>query len=684
MKSAIIALAVVAILAVVLSGAGVVSVAHAQAPAPPVPTGLVAADGAAAGTVGLTWTPVAVAEAGYYHIGWAAAPNVRAAVAAGRPWHEAFTTIAIANTGQSGHTVSHLVPTVQYRFIIGVSDSRNTLPQDWSEWTAPLTLQAGPDPCPADPGDRPAPDQAAIVAQLNRNATDFQYAVGQSGGSLTYATISEPLTFNIAIANDSSSVDVLSYLFEGLTEVSWLTDRVEPSLAESWDHSDDGLTWTFHLRNDVYWHDGVAFTAHDVAFTFNSVIYNDDIPASDRGAFTFRVPEGDSGQRVVRRITVTAVDDHTVRFELPTPSAPFLRTMTVAILPRHILEPRVKDGTFKETWDIQADPIDVIGTGPFTIAGYQPGQRITLRRNNDYWLRDADGNVLPYLDEIVHIIVPTLDAGLASFVAGEADFHGVLGRQYAELARQQAADNFTIHSRGPGFGTTFLALNMNPGRNADTGEPYVAPERLAWFQNRQFRRAVAHLIDKAAIIDEVQHGHGYPQWSSISPAAGEFYNPNVRRYEYSVSQAQAILDELGWIDTDDDGIREDAAGNPITFTMATNLGNVERQKVGAIIHRALNEAGIGAVYQISDFGSLVAQLTATYEWRPSSSDSAAGRNRTPASACGTAAAACTCGIPTRHSRPPNGRLPSTTFMTGPARSWITLRGCSITTRRRRC
>lgn len=155
---------------------------------------------------------------------------------------------------------------------------------------------------------------------------------------------------------------------------------------------------------------------------------------------------------------------------------------------------------------------------------------------------------------------------------------------------------------------------MNPGRHPETGERYVAPERLRWFQNLQFRRAVAHVIDKETIIDEVQHGRGYPQWSSVSPAAGDFHNPDVRRYEYSVNRARAILDEMGWVDTDGDGVREDDAGNPIEFTLATNRGNTPRQKVGAVIHRGLNDAGIGATYQIMDFGRLVSQLTDTYDW----------------------------------------------------------------------
>ena len=453
----------------------------------------------------------------------------------------------------------------------------------------------------------PAPSgQAAIVSRLKRNADEFEYAIGQRGGSLTYTTIGDPLTFNLALANDSSSSNVLGYLFEGLTETSWLTGQVEPALAERWEHSEDGLTWTFYLRRGVRWHDGQPFTADDVVFTFNRIIYNDDIKSSARAQFNFRIFDRATGAWRTEPMTVRKVNDYAVEFRLPVSFAPFLRSMDTAIYPQHILEPHVAAGTFDTVWNINTNPGEVIGTGPFTIAGYQPGQRVTLRRNPNYWLRDAQDNALPYLDEIVQVIVPDFAAELAAFRAGNSDQHGVRGSEYDTLEPLQPAENFTMHKRGPGFGTVFLSFNQNPDA--------VAPEKLRWFSNTQFRRAVAHVIDKDSIVADVYHGHGSPQWSSISPAAGDFHNPNVRRYEYDLEQARKILDGLGWIDTDGDGIREDDAGNPIRFTMVTNQGNTVRQAVGSSIHQGLRAVGIGADYQVIPFGAIVGQLSATYDW----------------------------------------------------------------------
>ncbi len=468
---------------------------------------------------------------------------------------------------------------------------------------------------PTTTARRPAPaTQTISVEQLRRNAEYFEYAIGKPGGVLTFATIGDPLTFNLAISTDGSSSGVLGYLFEGLTETSWLTNQVEPALAESWERSEDGLTWVFHLRRGVRWHDGQPFTAHDVDFTFNQIIYNDDIPASSRPTFNFRYRDEASGQWRTAPMTVTALDDYTVECVLPAPFAPFLRSMGTPIYPKHVLEPRVDDGTFVETWDINTDPTEVIGTGPFTIERYVPDERIVFQRNPDYWLKDAAGNSLPYLDEIVRLTVPDLAADLARFRAGVVDTHGVRGEEFAGLDPLQGRENFTIYRRGPAYGTTFLAFNMNPGSNPDTGELYLAPERLEWFRNKQFRQAVAHSVDKDTIINDVQHGIGFPQWSSISPAAGDFHNPNVRRYEYDIDRANLILDGIGWTDGDGDGTREDSTGNEIEFRLVTNEGNTERQQVSEIIRRGLQDIGIRANFEIIPFGDLVSQLTTSYDW----------------------------------------------------------------------
>ena len=453
----------------------------------------------------------------------------------------------------------------------------------------------------------------SVSEQLRINSEQFEYQTGSMGGSLTLAAISGPLTFNLATATDSSSTGVLDSVFEGLTEISWLSGEAQPALAESWTRSADGLTWIFNLRDGVRWHDGEPFTAADVEFTFNRIIYNDEVPARERATFLLRHLD-DSGQWQEAPITVTALDDLTVEFRLPVPFAPFLRAMSAAIFPKHLLEEHVDAGAFAEVWGIDTDPAEVIGTGPFKISSYEPRERVVLKRNDDYWLKDGAGNSLPYLDEIVHVIVDDRDAMLEKFLANESDAYGVSGEDFERLTALEPDGGFTLHRQGPGFGSTFLGFNMNPGHSAQAAQPYVAPHKLKWFTNLQFRQAVSHSIDRDAIVEQVRHGLAYPQWSFISPAAGDFHNPDVPRFEYDLAKANQLLDDLGWVDSDGDGTREDDDGNEIEFTLVTSVGNDSRIASGRIIKEGMNAIGLGVVYKVMPFGDVVSQLDTTYDW----------------------------------------------------------------------
>lgn len=337
---------------------------------------------------------------------------------------------------------------------------------------------------------------------------------GKYGGELVLSTISDPKSFNDIIAKETSTTLVTNHIFEGLTMTNAFTTKVEPHLAERWEVSEDGLTWTFHLRQDVLWSDGQPFTADDVVFTFNDLIYNPDIPSSARDIFTL---DG-------REFKVEKVDDHTVRFELPVKFAPFLRGMGQAILPKHKLQAAVEQGRFNFTWGIDTDPKEVVGTGPFLLTRYDPGQRLVFERNPKYWKHSAEGDSLPYLDRIIYLIVPNQDVALLKFIEGTTDSYGLRGMDYPMVKPLEGQRDFTVYNLGPDMGSSFIVFNQNTGMNPLTGKPFVEPKKLAWFTNTDFRRAVAHAIDKDKMIEIVGNKLGFPQDSSIGPGAGFFHN----------------------------------------------------------------------------------------------------------------------------------------------------------------
>jgi peptide/nickel transport system substrate-binding protein len=194
--------------------------------------------------------------------------------------------------------------------------------------------------------------------------TEYELVCGESGGKLILSTASDPKSFNPIVAQETSTTQIVSYLFEGLTRTDPLTMEVLPNLAKKWE-TDDGKIWTFYLRDDVRWNDGENFTADDVLFTFNDLIYNPDIPAPSRAIFLIED----------KRIILEKVDDYTIRFKLPSVFAPFLRALSHGILPHHKYASLVKEKRFTFSMGLDTPLNDIVGTGPFRLKSYLSGER---------------------------------------------------------------------------------------------------------------------------------------------------------------------------------------------------------------------------------------------------------------------------------------------------------------------
>jgi len=424
------------------------------------------------------------------------------------------------------------------------------------------------------------------------------------GGELVLSTTSDPRSFNDILAKETSTTLVTSHIFEGLTTTNAFTTKVEPHLAERWEVSEDGLHWTFYLRRDVLWNDGHPFTADDVVFTFNDLIYNVDIPSSSRDIFTI---EG-------KTFKVEKVDDYTVKFILPVKFAPFTRGMGTSILPKHKLKKIVDNGEFNFTWGIDTPPIEIVGTGPYRLIRYDPGQRLVFKRNSHYWKHSDEGDRLPYISKIIYLIVQNQDVSLLKFVEGATDSYSFRGMDYPLLKPLEEERNFTVYDLGPDTGSNFIVFNQNTSHNAETNKPYVEPFKQLWFTNTEFRRAVAHAVDKEKLIEIVSNKLGYPQHSPIGPGGGFFHNSNVIKYEYDLDKAKEILNKAGFKDRDGDGYIEDSTGQTVEFNIYTNSGNTERIDIAGIIRYDLEKLGMKVNFLALEFNTLVSKLNATFEW----------------------------------------------------------------------
>jgi peptide/nickel transport system substrate-binding protein len=429
-------------------------------------------------------------------------------------------------------------------------------------------------------------------------------AAEKSGGELIFSASSDPRSFNPILAKETSTTAVTGLMFEGLVRINGVTLKIEPNLAERWESSPDGLVWTFYLRRDARWSDGRRLSAEDVVFTFNDLIFNPQIPNSSRDIFTI-------ADKVFR---VEKLDDFTVRFTLPVRFAPFLRSMSQEILPKHALKKAVQDGKFNFTWGTDASLVDIVCSGPYKLAKYLPGEKIILERNPDYWKKSSQGEKLPYIDRIIFLIVQSQDTALLKFQDGELDYYALRGTDFPLLKPQEKSGNFTIYEMGPDFSSQFIVFNQNPERNPQTGKPYVESRKLAWFIDMRFRQAIAHSIDKKMMISILMNGLGFSQDSAESPSNILFFNPEVTKYDYDLDKARVLLREAGFADRNHDGMLEDGNGNRLEFNLLTNSGDNERLQIAAIVRRDLEKLGMKVNFQALEFNNLVSKLVSTYDW----------------------------------------------------------------------
>lgn len=420
------------------------------------------------------------------------------------------------------------------------------------------------------------------------------------GQRLTTATMSDPKTFNPIIQVDSASGAAIGDLFDSLVRLNPRTTETEPYLAERWEHNEDGTEWTFHLRRDVRWHDGQPLTSADVVFTFKAV-FDDRVANSIKHILTI---DG-------KPLAVTATDPHTVVFRLPRPFAPLLNSIGVPIIPEHVLGPALADGTFSQQWGIDTPPEKLIGSGPYRMVRYVPAQFIQLRRNPDYWLRDEQGKPLPYLEEQTLLIVPNQDTMYLKFLSGDTDVHGARPEEVADLRGRSKDLNITVEEEGLDTGTLFVSFNRNP-RHYEAGGK--RNPRLKWFTDKNFLRAIAHSIDKQAILLNCMNGFGRPAVADISPENKLFHNPNLKDYEYDLALARKILAEGGYADRDGDGVLEDGEGNAVEFDLNTNAGNQVREKMCSILKEDWTRLGMKVNYKPLDFQLLVEKLDNTFDW----------------------------------------------------------------------
>ncbi|MFC1849145.1 peptide-binding protein [candidate division CSSED10-310 bacterium] len=379
---------------------------------------------------------------------------------------------------------------------------------------------------------------------------------------------SEPKYLNPVISNDANASMVERLIFDSMIDIDKSQDsNLIPRLAEKWEIIDQGRIYIFHLRSDVYWHDGKPFTAEDVKFSFDTALRK-DIPA-----FSLASLEG-----ILK--SVELCDRHTIRFIFNYPFSPGLSTIgTTNIVPKHLLDEAglaretrkrnlVKPVTFL-TSEFNRKPV---GTGPYRVHQWQSGREISLVASQNYW----DKAHQPRISKVVIKFVPNRTLGFNMIQKGELDVFNTRPNQYLQFMRMKH-----LHQEYQAL-TFFESKYFYIGWNMRSNRKF--------FYDSKVRRAMTLALDRNSIIDKAFFGLGkqitgpfyFKSWA---------YNPQIQPLPYDVEKAARLLKEAGWSDHDGDGLL-DREGVHFEFELLVPAGSQSLAQLGAIVQADLKKLSI--------------------------------------------------------------------------------------------
>lgn len=357
-----------------------------------------------------------------------------------------------------------------------------------------------------------------LAAILASNAHDFASTSAPAvGGVYTEAAVGTPRTINplLAFGNDLDQ-DLSSLIFRGLLRLNERGEP-EPDLATRWEISPDQLTYTFHLRPGVRWHDGAPFTADDVVFT-TQVMQSDAFAAPDSPAPLYL-------SELWRNVEVTRLDEATVQFRLKQPFAPFLLENTIGILPAHLWRQVPPEEFAQSLLNLQP-----VGTGPWRLTELT-AQGARLEPN------PLASDPKPFLEGLEFRFYPDYGSAFAALASGEVD--GISRILPQDMAAAVANEDLTLLS-APLAGETLLYFNLT---NPNT----------PFFGDKQVRQALWLALDQQAVIDQALQGQGIPADGPIM--AGTWANATAERSTPDAQKAAELLTAAGWVLDDQTGVR---------------------------------------------------------------------------------------------------------------------------------
>jgi len=400
-------------------------------------------------------------------------------------------------------------------------------------------------------------------------------AHAQSGGVLHFCLHGEPKTFNPVLVDDEASENI-RYLTGGvLIRLNRQTQGLEPALATSWHLSNNGRTITLQLRKGLFFSDGTPFTSEDVAYTMKMLM---DPQLHSATGDAFRSGEGSID------VQTPSVDTVTITF--PSRVAGLQQLFDqVAILSAHSAKK------------------EMAVLGPFYVSEYKAGSYVELKRNPNYWKRDAQGHPLPYLEGLHLDIQKNRDIELLRFRRGELQLINRLDSEsYVRLQKEGAN---VARNAGAGLDSDHIWFNQ-------VATAPLSEYKKTWFRSAQFRRAISAAINRDDICRIVFAGFAKPAYGPVSPANRFWFNSALPAAKYDPQRALTLLIKAGFRFSNNE--LRDQFGNRVEFTLVTNSGNAVREKIAAMLQQDLANVGIKMNVVTLDFPSLIERMTRTFDY----------------------------------------------------------------------
>ena len=372
-------------------------------------------------------------------------------------------------------------------------------------------------------------------------------------------------SMNVTVGVTVAAYEAWNIQYAMLTDKAAKDFSVTPGLAESWEESDGGKTYTYKLRPNLKWSDGEPLTAEDIAYTINRS----------------REEEWINHSAIVANLKARAIDPTTVELKSSVPD-PKLPVMDAYIVPKHIFEKYDEDEILK--YDAQ----DGVGSGPYTLAEFKKGQFLRFEANPNYWRGE------PPLQAVVIRNFNNAETMVAALRQGEIDAaHAVTG---AAFDRLQDEEGIEIVEGNQG---AFNEFALNGGDGLKKGHPALSDPVV--------RQAIGHAIDKQTIVDRVESGHAEPA-DTIAPSANPEWMPELtddERFVFDLDRANQLLDDAGYEDTDGDGVREmPGGGQPLRMRYAVRSESPVSQPNAEFITGWLRDIGIATTQKTYDDGQL--------------------------------------------------------------------------------